>query len=69
MSHESKNRNTEEAAVPPSFNTADFDRTFSKHISEFEPEPAPLNGPLSDSNMVVLSSDPTSPVSHTQVCT
>ena len=41
--------------------------TFERRVSGFEPDPAPISVVESNSNMVVLTRDTTSPYSNTQV--
>ena len=70
MSHESENSNKTSAAsevVTHVLNSASFAQSQVRHISEFEPDPAPLLQPLSDPAMVVLTKNGSAPIPDSQV--
>ena len=67
MSHESGKSNKTSAVATHELNSASFAQAHVRHISEFEPDPAPLLQPLSDPAMVVLTKNGSAPIPDSQV--
>ena len=70
MSHESVKSNKTSAAsavVTHELNSASFAQSHVRHISEFEPDPAPLLPSLPDPAMVVLTKNGSASIADSQV--